>query len=78
LDVEQRTRSRSATSSKKELGRARWRATTGRHIDPWDSGSEEWGVDPEEKWIEITGAERELLKQAGAEDELPNLWCPCE
>ncbi len=54
------------------------RATTGRHIDPWDSGSEEWGVDPEEKWIEITGAERELLKQAGAEDELPNLWYPCE
>jgi hypothetical protein len=43
-------------------------ATRDRHTDDWDS-------DP--NWIEVTRCEYDLLKNAGAEDELPNLWYPC-
>jgi hypothetical protein len=43
-------------------------ATRDRHVDDWDSNP---------NWIEVNQAEYDLLKNAGAEDELPDLRYPC-
>jgi hypothetical protein len=43
-----------------------------------ERNANKWAAEVPEKSMLISRAEYEALKRAGAEDELPDFWDPCE